>query len=161
MNEVEYLRKDRDRWLEAWRQVVRSAEETRLRYEVEKAALLECIKKQDARITDLETRRTMLREQVEGERTMRLELHEDIDCVLARMESRAHSCEARFESLHLDEIDWKLERKRLRAELAAANAQLVAVTDELVAMSKMCAAVTMIMEEMQRDEATRKEGGGA
>jgi hypothetical protein len=86
MNEVEYLRKDRDRWLEAWRQVVRSAEETRLRYEVEKAALLECIKKQDARITDLETRRTMLREQVEGERTMRLELHEDIDCVLARME---------------------------------------------------------------------------
>ena len=80
---------------------------------------------------------------------------------VARMESRAHSCEARFESLHLDEIDWKLERKRLRAELAAANAQLVAVTDELVAMSKMCAAVTMIMEEMQRDEATRKEGGGA
>jgi hypothetical protein len=51
--------------------------------------------------------------------------------------------------------------ERLRAELAAANAQLVAVTDELVAMSKMCAAVTMIMEEMQRDEATRKEGGGA
>jgi predicted DNA-binding protein YlxM (UPF0122 family) len=86
MNEVEYLRKDRDRWLEAWRQVVRSAEETRKRHEVEKAALLECIKKQDARITDLETRRTMLREQVEGERTMRLELHEDIDCVLARME---------------------------------------------------------------------------
>jgi predicted DNA-binding protein YlxM (UPF0122 family) len=86
MNEVDYLRKDRDRWLEAWRQVVRSAEETRQRHEVEKAALLECIKKQDARITDLETRRTMLREQVEGERTMRLELHEDIDCVLARME---------------------------------------------------------------------------
>ena len=80
---------------------------------------------------------------------------------VARMESRAHSCEARFESLHLDEIDWKAERKRLRAELAAANAQLVAVTDELVAMSKMCAAVTMIMEEMQRDETTRKEGGGA
>jgi hypothetical protein len=26
---------------------------------------------------------------------------------VARMESRAHSCEARFESLHLDEIDWK------------------------------------------------------
>jgi hypothetical protein len=51
--------------------------------------------------------------------------------------------------------------ERLRAELAAANAQLVAKTDELVAMSKMCAAVTMIMEEMQRDEATRKEGGGA
>ena len=86
MNEVEYLRKDRDRWLEAWKQVVRSAAETRQRHEVEKAALLECIKKQDARITDLETRRTMLREQVEGERTMRLELHEDIDCVLARME---------------------------------------------------------------------------
>jgi predicted DNA-binding protein YlxM (UPF0122 family) len=86
MNEVEYLRKDRDRWLEAWQQVVRSAAETRQRHEVEKAALLECIKKQDARITDLETRRTMLREQVEGERTMRLELHEDIDCVLARME---------------------------------------------------------------------------
>ena len=72
---------------------------------------------------------------------------------VARMESRAHSCEARFESLHLDEIDWKAERKRLRAELAAANAQLVAKTDELVAMSKMCAAVTLIMEEMQRDEA--------
>jgi predicted DNA-binding protein YlxM (UPF0122 family) len=86
MNEVDYLRKDRDRWLEAWKQVVRSAAETRQRHEVEKAALLECIKKQDARITDLETRRTMLREQVEGERTMRLELHEDIDCVLARME---------------------------------------------------------------------------
>jgi chromosome segregation ATPase len=86
MNEVEYLRKDRDRWLEAWKQVVRSAAETRQRHEVEKAALLECIKKQDARITDLETRRTMLREQVEGERTMRIELHEDIDCVLARME---------------------------------------------------------------------------
>jgi multidrug resistance efflux pump len=73
----------------------------------------------------------------------------------AGMQSRAESCEARFESLHLDEIDWKAERKRLRAELAAANAQLVAVTDELVAMSKMCAAVTMIMEEMQRDEAQR------
>jgi predicted DNA-binding protein YlxM (UPF0122 family) len=56
-------------------QVVRSAEETRQRHEVEKAALLECIKKQDARITDLETRRTMLREQVEA-RTMLLELHE-------------------------------------------------------------------------------------
>ena len=80
---------------------------------------------------------------------------------VARMQSRAASCEARFESLHLDEIDWKAERKRLRSELAAANAQLVAVTDELVAMSKMCAAVTMIMEEMQRDETTRKEGGGA
>jgi hypothetical protein len=39
---------------------------------------------------------------------------------VARMESRAHSCEARFESLHLDEVDWKAERKRLRAELAAA-----------------------------------------
>jgi chromosome segregation ATPase len=86
MNEVEYLRKDRDRWLEAWKQVVRSAAETRQRHEVEKAALLECIKKQDARITDLETRRTMLREQMAGERTMRIELHEDIDCVLARME---------------------------------------------------------------------------
>jgi multidrug resistance efflux pump len=45
------------------------------------------------------------------------------------------------------------ERDGLRAELAAANAQLVAKTDELVAMSKMCAAVTLIMEEMQRDEA--------
>jgi hypothetical protein len=42
---------------------------------------------------------------------------------VARMESRAHSCEARFESLHLDEIDWKLERKRLRAELDAAIEQ--------------------------------------
>ena len=39
---------------------------------------------------------------------------------VARMQSRAASCEARFESLHLDEIDWKAERKRLRAELAAA-----------------------------------------
>jgi DNA-directed RNA polymerase alpha subunit len=39
---------------------------------------------------------------------------------VARMESRAHSCEARFESLHLDEIDWKKERKQLRDELAAA-----------------------------------------
>ena len=39
---------------------------------------------------------------------------------VARMESRAHSCEARFESLHLDEIDWKKERKQLRADLAAA-----------------------------------------
>jgi hypothetical protein len=39
------------------------------------------------------------------------------------MESRAHSCEARFESLHLDEIDWKAERKRLRAELDAAIEQ--------------------------------------
>jgi hypothetical protein len=82
MNEVEYLRKDRDRWLEAWRQVVRSAEETRQRHEVEKAALLECIKKQDAMLTDLWARRDMLREQMAGERTMRLELHEDIDCVL-------------------------------------------------------------------------------
>ena len=86
MNEVEYLRKDRDRWLEAWQQVVRSAAETRQRHEVEKAALLECIKKQDAMLTDLWARRDMLREQMAGERTMRLELHEDIDCVLARME---------------------------------------------------------------------------
>jgi hypothetical protein len=86
MNEVEYLRKDRDKWLEAWRQVVRSAEETRLRFEVEKAALLECIKKQDAMLTDLWARRDMLREQMAGERSMRLQLHEDIDCVLARME---------------------------------------------------------------------------
>ena len=86
MNEVEYLRKDRDKWRKAWMHVVRSAEDRRQSHEVEKAALLECIKKQDARITDLETRRTMLREHVEGERTMRLELHEDIDCVLARME---------------------------------------------------------------------------
>jgi hypothetical protein len=39
---------------------------------------------------------------------------------VARMESRAHSCEARFESLHLDEIDWKKERKQLRVDLAAA-----------------------------------------
>ena len=39
---------------------------------------------------------------------------------VARMESRAHSCEARFESLRLDEIDWKKERKQLRDELAAA-----------------------------------------
>jgi hypothetical protein len=38
---------------------------------------------------------------------------------VARMESRAHSCEARFESLHLDEIDWKKERKQLRVDLAA------------------------------------------
>jgi predicted DNA-binding protein YlxM (UPF0122 family) len=86
MSEVEYMRKDRDKWMEAWRQVVTSAEETRQRHEVEKRALLECIKKQDAMLTDLETRRTMLREQMEGERTMRLELHKDIDCVLARME---------------------------------------------------------------------------
>jgi multidrug resistance efflux pump len=41
----------------------------------------------------------------------------------ARMESRAESCEARFESLRLDEIDWKAERKRLRAELADAIKQ--------------------------------------
>jgi DNA-directed RNA polymerase alpha subunit len=38
----------------------------------------------------------------------------------ARMQSRAESCEARFESLRLDEIDWKKERKQLRADLAAA-----------------------------------------
>ena len=75
MNEVEYLRKDRDRWLEAWRQVVRSAEETRLRFEVEKAALLECIKKQDAMLTDLWARRDMLREQMAGERLLREVLH--------------------------------------------------------------------------------------
>ena len=41
----------------------------------------------------------------------------------ARMQSRAESCEARFESLRLDEIDWKAERKRLCAELADATKQ--------------------------------------
>jgi hypothetical protein len=41
----------------------------------------------------------------------------------ASMQSRAESCEARFESLHLDEIDWKAERKRLRAELTAMREQ--------------------------------------
>jgi hypothetical protein len=45
----------------------------------------------------------------------------------ASMQSRAESCEARFESLHLDEIDWKAERKRLRAELTA----LVAEREEM------------------------------
>jgi hypothetical protein len=64
----------------------RGSRSTRQRHEVEKAALLECIKKQDAMLTDLWARRDMLREQMAGERTMRLELHEDIDCVLARME---------------------------------------------------------------------------
>ena len=86
MSEVDYLRKDRDKWLEAWRQVVKSAEETRQRHEVERTALLACIKKQDAMLTDLWARRDMLREQMAGERSMRLQLHEDIDCVLARME---------------------------------------------------------------------------
>ena len=62
------------------------AEQMRRCHEVEKNALLECIKKQDARITDLETRREMLRGQMMGERDMRHQLHEDIDCVLARME---------------------------------------------------------------------------
>ena len=85
-SELEYLRKDRDRWIEAWRKAIGDAEQMRRCYEVNKNALLECIKKQDARITDLETRREMLRGQIMGERDMRHQLHEDIDCVLARME---------------------------------------------------------------------------
>jgi hypothetical protein len=85
-SELEYLRKDRDRWIEAWRKSIGDAEQMRRCHEVEKNALLECIRKQDARITDLETRREMLREQMMGERDMRHQLHEDVDCVLARME---------------------------------------------------------------------------
>ena len=85
-SEFEWLRRDRDRWIEAWRKSVKDAEEMRQRHEVEKTALLECIRKQDARLTDLETRRTMLLEQMAGERAARLQLHEDIDCVLAGME---------------------------------------------------------------------------
>jgi hypothetical protein len=85
-SELEYLRKDRDKWIEAWRKSIGDAEQMRRCHEVEKDALLQCIKKQDARITDLETRREMLREQMMGERDMRHQLHEDIDCVLARME---------------------------------------------------------------------------
>jgi hypothetical protein len=87
-SELEYLRKDRDRWIEAWRKSIGDAEQMRRRHEVEKDALLQCIKKQDARITDLETRREMLREQMAGERHMRHQLHQDIDCVLARMEAQ-------------------------------------------------------------------------
>lgn len=49
-----------------------------------------------------------------------------------------------------------LKRVGLERELAAANAQLVTKTDELAAMSKMYAAVTIILEEMQREQ-----GGGA
>jgi hypothetical protein len=70
-SELEYLRKDRDRWIEAWRKSIGDAEQARRCHEVEKNALLECIKKQDARITDLETRREMLREQMTGERLLR------------------------------------------------------------------------------------------
>ena len=74
-SELEYLRKDRDRWIEAWRKAIGDAEQMRRCHEVEKNALLECIKKQDARITDLETRREMLREQMTGERLLREVLH--------------------------------------------------------------------------------------
>ena len=55
---------------------------------------------------------------------------------VARMQSRAASCEARFESLHLDEIDWKAERKRLRDELADAIKERDALRDELAVMRK-------------------------
>lgn len=85
-DETQWLRRDRDRWIEAWRKAIKDAEEARRCHEVEKNALLECIQRQDARLTDLETRRTMLREQMAGERAARLQLHEDIDCVLAGME---------------------------------------------------------------------------
>jgi len=74
-SELEYLRKDRDRWIEAWRKSIGDAEQMRRCHEVEKNALLQCIKKQDARITDLETRREMLREQMTGERLLREVLH--------------------------------------------------------------------------------------
>jgi hypothetical protein len=74
-SELEYLRKDRDKWIEAWRKSIGDAEQMRRCHEVEKNALLECIKKQDARITDLETRREMLREQMTGERLLREVLH--------------------------------------------------------------------------------------
>ena len=74
-NEVEWLRRDRDRWVEAWRKAIKDAEEARRCHEVETTALLECIRKQDARLTDLETRRTMLREQMQGERLLREALH--------------------------------------------------------------------------------------
>ena len=84
--EIAYLRKDRDRWIEAWRKAIGDAEQMRRCHEVEKDALLECIRKQDARITDLETRRDLLREQMMWERNMRHQLHDDVDCVLARME---------------------------------------------------------------------------
>ena len=75
MNELEYLRKDRDRWIEAWRKAIKDAEQMRQCHEVEKKALLECINRQDARLTDLETRRRMLREQMAGERLLREVLH--------------------------------------------------------------------------------------
>ena len=75
MNELQYLRKDRDRWIEAWRKAIKDAEEARRCHEVEKNALLECINRQDARLTDLETRRTMMREQMAGERLLREVLH--------------------------------------------------------------------------------------
>ncbi len=74
-SELEYLRKDRDRWIEAWRKAISDAEQMRRCHEVEKNALLECIAKQDARITDLEARREMLREQMTGERLLREVLH--------------------------------------------------------------------------------------
>ena len=74
-NEVDWLRRDRDRWIEAWRKAIKDAEQMRQCHEVEKKALLECINRQDARLTDLETRRTMLREQMAGERLLREVLH--------------------------------------------------------------------------------------
>jgi hypothetical protein len=70
-SELEYLRRDRDKWIEAWRKSIGEAEQMRRCHEVEKNALLECIRKQDARITDLETRREMLRGQMAGERLLR------------------------------------------------------------------------------------------
>lgn len=49
---------------------------------------------------------------------------------VARLESRAYSCERRFESLHLDEIEWKKERKTLRAQLASKTDELAAAIKE-------------------------------
>jgi hypothetical protein len=80
---------------------------------------------------------------------------------VARMESRAHSCEARFESLHLDEIDWKKERKQLRVDLAAA----IKERDEWVELYKdllrRLSGSAPPRASFLSGDAREKEGGGA
>ena len=85
---------------------------------------------------------------------------------VARLESREKSCQMRFESLRLDEIDWKVERKKLLAEREALIKQRDEARREVCHLEAVRSSFLGFQKNIKDLAAQRgwdcfKEGGGA
>jgi hypothetical protein len=125
-SELEYLRKDRDRWIEAWRKAIGDAERMRRCHEAEKNALLAENAALKADLVVLRARREAMQidlDEKTAERDAERNIAEDHGRSLIEMDARLFSLRAEFAAV------WS-ERSEFAKRIDEADATLAQRTAE-------------------------------